>query len=120
MNESEVIIEIGADGGSVTLYGLRTKRGWFFSREVIDSGWALIDEGPTIQHKSAVVDSWEAALELLDQYPWATLYPISIHPDFRQKIRAAIHERLQNSTEAPQLSPADFDRALQNWREVYD
>jgi hypothetical protein len=118
LNESEVIIEIGADGGSVTLYGLRTKRGWLFSREVIDSGWALIGEGPTIQHKSTVVDSWEAALDLLDQYPWTTLYPISIHPHFRHKIQAAIHERLQNSTEAPQLNPADFDRALQNWREV--
>jgi hypothetical protein len=47
MNDSEVIIELGAEGGSVTLYGIRTERGWFFSREVIDSGLMLIDEGPT-------------------------------------------------------------------------
>ena len=28
MNKSEVIVVIGAEGGSITLYGLRTERGW--------------------------------------------------------------------------------------------
>jgi hypothetical protein len=102
-NESEVIIEIGADGGSVTLYGIRTKRGWCFSRETIDCGLVLIDEGPTIQHNTDIVDSWEAALELLDQYPWVTLYPISIHPEFRYKLWVAVQERLQNKTKTSQL-----------------
>jgi hypothetical protein len=48
--------------------------GWSFSREVSD----CIDED-RIEHKSAVVDSWEAALKLLDQYPWCRLFPVRIH-----------------------------------------
>jgi hypothetical protein len=119
MNESEVIIEVGAEGGSVTLYGIRTDRGWLFSREVIDSGYVFIDEGPTVQHKTAVVDTWEAALALLDQYPWATLYPISIHPDFMQIILVAMQERLRNNPEISKLDAADINAALKHWREVY-
>jgi hypothetical protein len=119
MNESEVIIEVGAEGGSITLYGIRTDRGWLFSREVIDSGYVFIDEGPTVQHKTAVVDTWEAALALLDQYPWATLYPISIHPDFMQIILVAMQERLRNNPEISKLDAADIDAALKHWREVY-
>ena len=48
VNESEVIIELGAEGGSITLSRFRTERGWSFSREVTD----CIDE-EWIQHKSA-------------------------------------------------------------------
>ena len=69
MNEPEVIIELGAEGGSITLSGFRTERGWCFSRELIDWTPELIDE-ERIQHTSAIVASWEAALKLLDKYPW--------------------------------------------------
>ena len=30
MNKNEVIVDLGAEGGSVTLYGFRTERGWLF------------------------------------------------------------------------------------------
>jgi hypothetical protein len=30
--------------------------------------------------RTGIVDSWEAALELLDQYPWFKLYPASKRP----------------------------------------
>ena len=54
MGQSEVIVEVGAEGGSVTLYGLRTKQGWLFSRKVIDQSLMLLDE-PQIQHDSSCV-----------------------------------------------------------------
>ena len=110
MNENEVIIEIGAEGGSIALYGIRTERCWVFSRKVIDQTSELIDE-EWIQHNSAAVDTWEAALKLLDQYPWFKLYPIRIHPEFRQKIWLAVQEQLQNDTEASKF-------ALRRWREL--
>ena len=44
MNGREVIIELGAEGGSIALYGFRTDRGWLFTREVIDQTPELIDE----------------------------------------------------------------------------
>jgi hypothetical protein len=102
MNESEVIIELGAEGGSIALYGIRTQGGWLFSRKVIDWTPELIDEEP-MRRKSAIVDSWEAALELLDQYPWFKLYPTFIHPDFRQKVWSAVQERLHNNSETLEL-----------------
>ena len=108
MNENEVIIEVGAEGGSIALYGIRTERCWVFSRKVIDQTPELIDE-EGIQHNSAAVDSWKAALKLLDQYPWFKLYPIRIHPKFRQKIWRAVQKRLQNDTEASKF-------ALRPWR----
>lgn len=64
MNENQVIVEIGGEGGSITLYGLRTESGWLFSREVINSTPLLLpEEFPegVIHHKSSVVDSWEEA-----------------------------------------------------------
>jgi hypothetical protein len=93
-NEGEVIIELGAEGGSLALYGFRTERGWSFTMEVIDRTPEFTAEDP-IQKKSGVVDLWDAALELLDQYPWAKLSPISIHHDFEQHIWAAVQEQLR-------------------------
>ena len=110
VNESEVIIELGAEGGSITLSGFRTEQGWFFSRQVTDRTPELIDE-EGIQHKSTVVDSWKAALKILDQYPWFRLYPIRIHPEFRQKIWVAVQERLNGKTG---ISKAE----LNSWREL--
>jgi hypothetical protein len=72
VNESEVIIELGAEGGSITLSGFRTDRGWSFWREVTDWTPELIDE-ERIHHESAVVDSWEAALKLLGSFLTDTL-----------------------------------------------
>jgi hypothetical protein len=110
MNESEVIVEIGVEFGSIALYGVRTERAWSFTLEVIDQTPELIDE-EWIQHKSAAVDSWEAALKLLDQYPWFRLHPIRIHPEFRRKIWVAVLGRLQTD---PEISP----HALGRWREL--
>ena len=82
MNEFEVIIELGAEGGSLALHGIRTEQGWLFSRHLVDWTPELINEG-RIQGKSTCVDSWDAALCLLDQYPWYKLSPIVIHPTLR-------------------------------------
>jgi hypothetical protein len=105
-NKSEVIIELGAEGGSITLYRWRTEQGWAFRREVVDWAPELFDD-ERIESKSPVVDTWEAALQLLDQYPWPKLYPISIHPQFRRQIWRAVQERVQSSSEP-------FER----WREL--
>lgn len=107
-NENEIIIELGAEGGSITLSGFRTEQGWSFSRQVTDWTPELIDE-EGIQHKSAVLDSWKAALKILDQYPWFRFYPIRVHPEFKQKIWVAVQERLHSDTAQPELK---------KWREL--
>ncbi|MFM2253671.1 MAG: hypothetical protein RJB68_2008, partial [Pseudomonadota bacterium] len=36
MNDNAVIIKVLAEGGSIKLYGLKTKNGWQYSRAVMD------------------------------------------------------------------------------------
>jgi hypothetical protein len=105
----EVIIEVGAEGGSITLYGFRTDQGWVFSRKVIDQTPELIDED-RIKTNSDCVHSREAALELLDRYPWPVLYPISVHPGFGVRTLWAVQERLDKH----ENSGVQLDR----WRAV--
>ena len=106
----EVIVEVGTEGGSITLLGTHSQGGWVYSMSVDDWSPELIGE-ERIQHDSNVVDSWEAALKLLDQYPWFKLHPISIHAEFRQQIWCAVQERMQKNTEGS-------EGPLERWREL--
>ena len=83
MNRSEVILELMAECGSITLYCARTPEGWQFSRNVMDQTPMLLDE-PGIEHDSEEVKSWSAALKLLDKYPWHHFSPTQVHPEFRR------------------------------------
>jgi hypothetical protein len=107
MNKSELVIELGAEGGSIRIYGVRTKWGWLFSRRVDDWTSELIGED-WITTNSGVVDSWEAVLGLLDQYPWHRFAPTSIHPEFEEQILNAVQQRLQGNQDAELM--------LQRWR----
>jgi len=62
-----------------------------------------------IETDSEAVDTWAAALELLDRYPWVNLYAMSVHPDFRQNMWDALQERVRTSTERP--AGQAFDRS---------
>jgi hypothetical protein len=108
-NQREVVLEVGAEGGSISLYGFRTDKGWRFAWKVIDQTAELIDE-PSLETSSDIVCSWEAALALLDRYPWPTLFPISVHPDFRDRIWSAVQERLRKDEDAQSQSA--------RWREL--
>jgi hypothetical protein len=108
-NQCEVVLEVGAEGGSISLYGFRTDRGWRFARKVIDQTAELIDES-SVEARSDVVCSWEAALALLDRYPWPVLVPISVHTDFRDQIWSAVQGRLRNE-EGSEIK-------LRRWREL--
>src|SRR6266480_5902906 len=94
MGDWEVILQLGAEGGSVTLYGMETERGWLFYRDVSDWTPELIGE-ERIQHKSPVVNSWDSAVALLDQYPWPRLFPLMVHPEFSERIWYEVRDRLE-------------------------
>jgi hypothetical protein len=89
---SEIIVEVGAESGSVTLYGIRSNRGWIFSRHSIDQSAAFLAE-PSHVLDSQSVSSWTEALALLDSYPWHRLYPLQVHPDFREAVFDAVKVR---------------------------
>ena len=87
-----MILEVGSEGGSIVLYGVRTTKGWQFSRKLIDQSLQLLDEAE-IRHDSKIVDTWLEALELLDRYRWQHLSPVDVHPEFRGMILEAVLER---------------------------
>ncbi|MDD2811235.1 hypothetical protein [Rhodoferax sp.] len=107
MEKNEVIIDVGAEGDELTLYGLRSAEGWVFSRRVIANSTERIYEA-RIQRTSQVVDTWPAALSLLDQYPWQHLYPIDVHPEFRRKVFDAVVERFKSDVEKNPRRLADW------------
>jgi hypothetical protein len=80
----EVILEIGFEGGSFTIVGIKAADGWRFR---------LARRGLESRHQSDWVESWEGALALLDRYPWHMLAPMQVHRDFRGQVWAAVEDR---------------------------
>ena len=79
IEQAETIVEVGAEGGSISLQGRRDEQGeWRF--RVITNEVALSDligEQPTPMENQPWVDSWDDALTLLGRFPWPRLHPIS-------------------------------------------
>lgn len=92
MRVVELILRVGADGGDISLSGIETGAGWVFCRQVSDQTPMLIDE-PCIEHESEVARSWEAAIRLMDRYPWHRLSPRFVHPEFRERVWDEITRR---------------------------
>jgi hypothetical protein len=70
----KVILELGGEGGSLTVEGMRAADGWRFRFVRDESGLsALLDEedckGLVFRHESDWVHSFETPLGLLDNYP---------------------------------------------------
>jgi hypothetical protein len=99
--ESTVILEALFEGGSLTVFGIKAASGWRF-KVAVDEGTMfdlLSDEdraGMTpsdFRSESDWVESWEAALALLNERWWHMTSPRQVHPDFRQRIWVAVQER---------------------------
>jgi hypothetical protein len=94
----EIIVEVLAEGGTLTLVGIKAANGWRFRLVRDESTLAdLLSEedrqGIEFRSESEWVDSWEAALDLLDNYPWHRLHALQVHPDFSREIWAAVQDR---------------------------
>jgi hypothetical protein len=95
---TEIILKALAEGGSLTLIGIRVSNGWRFRLVRDESTLAdlLCEEdrhGIEFRSESDWVDSWQEALKLLDEYPWHRLHAEQVHPDFRREIWAAVQHR---------------------------
>ncbi len=110
----EVILHIAAEGGEITLIGIRKEDGWLFRRDIRDWTPELLDE-EWVGHESKSVDSWEAALILLDRYPWHKLSPIAIHPTFRKAVFDAIEVRYDAGTDPSNDKFAPANRSSRNY-----
>ncbi|MCE1227479.1 MAG: hypothetical protein LWW87_13525 [Geobacteraceae bacterium] len=105
------IIEIGAEGGGISLYGWKDSDGeWRFQRDVNEN--ALYNEDTAdleLQHSSSIVPGWQGALELLSRYPWYCLHPNYVHPEFAEKTLDALRN-------APKDHQSDID--YEYWQAV--
>jgi hypothetical protein len=110
MEQWQVILKAGIEGGSIALNGMHNGKCWFFSREVHDQTPEFIDE-PNLFLYSKNVYSWEDALEMLDEHKWHLFFPLEVHPVFRGAILAAVLER--------RLQEKPFDTCgLHSWLSV--
>jgi hypothetical protein len=50
-------------------------------------------EGFEPWEESDWVVCWEPALALYDEYPWASFCPVRVHPDFAERVWAAVQDR---------------------------
>lgn len=87
----QVIVEVGAEGGSLTLYGMQSPDGWQFRAETNE---AALDDGDTPDlPERPWVATWRSALKQLDAYPWTQLYPLKVHPEFSDRVFKALQTR---------------------------
>ena len=91
--KSELILEVGAEGGSIKLLGTRVSNGWHFRVSTSENYGEDID-GTSLKAsgESEWVNSWASALGLLDRYPWHRLHPLFVHPEFQKRAWAAVTE----------------------------
>ena len=109
MKDCGIILKVGSEGGSLTIYGLRMKNGWLFSERVIEQTLELTDE-PPILAQSEPLREWEPMLQHLNRYPWHRLYPLQVHPEFGKLVYEAVQERFS--------SAGDADADLRDWQQA--
>lgn len=101
-NKSEVILKLGAEGGSITLFGIKNAEDeWEFTFEtnqvvlfdlLLEEG--RIGMGSPISRFPPVI-AWSEALEFLNsryEY-WYKLWPITVHPEFKDRILVEARNR---------------------------
>jgi hypothetical protein len=98
----QVILELGAEGGSITIMGRKSPGGaWRFCLEKNEAAMAdLLSEedladfaSGDFHSRSAFVSSFDEALRLIDQYPWHRLWPTKVHSEFYDSVLAAVRKR---------------------------
>lgn len=80
----EIVLQVGAEGGSIVLLRKASSPA-VFSVRISDQSLSLVGEGEDIT-RQGTWDSWQAALQSLDHYPWRRLVPLSVHPEYRETI----------------------------------
>jgi hypothetical protein len=96
----ETILEVGAEGGSLTLFGNRDDAGqWRFWTQTDETTMNyLLDEEDlrglgSLVNASESVSSLTEAFVLLDKYPWHCMVPLQVHPEFLTVILSEIQKR---------------------------
>jgi uncharacterized protein DUF6946/HD domain-containing protein/PD-(D/E)XK nuclease superfamily protein len=100
---SETVIEVLAEGGSVSISARHLPTGGYEYRVVNNEAalWDLLDEPTAREPVSSAtpverfnwLSSWDQALSVFDKYPWCRFHPASIHPEFASRVARALSLR---------------------------
>jgi hypothetical protein len=94
LTEPTVIIEIGAEGGSIKVLRRTADDGAEqYSVQLRDQTMTFLsgdEAGPEIRRDSAWTTSWEQVLKTLRKWPWPMLYPMYVHPDYRERVLSEV------------------------------
>jgi hypothetical protein len=86
-SDAEVVLRVGTEGGSITLWRCRDGDRWLFYMETRETF------GATTRSRD-MVEAWEGALALLDTRPrWVCFVPVDVHEEFRTLVVAAWEAR---------------------------
>jgi hypothetical protein len=114
--ETFVIVEIGAEGGSIKVLGrVDGECTPSYSVQLRDQTLKFLSEeesGSEIRRDSEWTQNWDAAIKTLGRWPWPMLYPLYVHPDFRERVLANV-ERYRGRDGQPARAST-----VERWAEV--
>lgn len=89
----EIIMSLGADEGSITLYGAKLQHEWHFLLK-----HDITTRNPSLQHDENTLfkRGFQNAIELLDEFPWHMYVPRRIHPEFAELVLKEVENRFQS------------------------
>jgi hypothetical protein len=95
---SEIILEVGAEGGSLTVLGEKVANGkWNFRLDRNELMLYESEEESGVRdlyyERSEYMPSIQDAFKRLDKYPWFRLYPLIVHPEFSDIILSEVRKR---------------------------
>jgi hypothetical protein len=111
MEKPVVIVEVLAEGGSITLAGVRSGGEWRFTMEMNETVLLDLLDQPMVPSRPETARSWADALSLIDRYSWHRLYPGEVHPDFRERVLEAVTDRFRRDGDSG-------SKGLDRWRRV--
>jgi hypothetical protein len=131
MVRTKIIVEVGAEGGSLTIEGKNYgDTGWQYRmvrNEAALADFCVDDQGlyhiDGLFEQTDYCDSFGEAFKLFDRYPnWVDLYVVEVHPDFVEEVLAEVRSRGGTSAEARwrealerQRSESEFNGSKRNW-----
>ena len=95
-DEQELVLKIGAAGGSLSVWSVNAKdgtRSFLVKQDETTLKELMTKEdaaGITFKNKTGSLHSFADALTVLERYPWHLLYPMFVHQDFIDPVLTAV------------------------------
>jgi hypothetical protein len=94
----EMILSLGAEEGSMTLYGIKLDDEWNFlllyDKSTRTDFISQPSEDNLLKQDLMYRSGFQSALELLDEHSWHMLIPRTIHPDFAEQLLVEVEKRI--------------------------